>query len=51
MSVLVPPVEEVHERACEQEQVRQDAEDMRRVLGNQKEPPDPEKHEEHERRA
>jgi hypothetical protein len=43
-------MEEVHQRACQQQEVRQGAEDVRGVLGDQEESCDAEKQQQHERR-
>jgi hypothetical protein len=51
MTPLVASVEEVHERTCQQQQVRQHAEDVGGVLGDQEESHDREKPEERDRGA
>jgi hypothetical protein len=43
VSLSVTAVQEVHERARQQEQIRQEAEDVGGVLGDEKEAHDPEK--------
>jgi hypothetical protein len=48
LSTLVAPVKEMHQRARQQQQIRQRTEDVRPVLGDQEEPCDAEKRKQHE---
>jgi hypothetical protein len=46
VALFVTAVQEVHEGAGQQEQIRQDTEDVSGVLGDEEEPYDCEKHQE-----